>query len=151
MEITTICGIDFSGAAKAGRKIWIAEAAVEANHLRINRCTRACDLVGSSRDRTRCLPVLREFIGRPGRFAYGADFPFGLPAALVEQSNWQEFVLNFAEKFPSDLEFSDLLHIRANAKELKRITDIEARTPLSPYNLRIFRQTYYGIRMSLHR
>ena len=31
-------------------------------------------------------------------------------------------------------------------KELRRVTDIEARTPLSPYNRRIYKQTYYGIR-----
>ncbi len=29
---------------------------------------------------------------------------------------------------------------------MKRRTDIEAKTPFSPYNLRLYRQTYYGLR-----
>jgi hypothetical protein len=34
----------------------------------------------------------------------------------------------------------------SGGRELKRFTDIEAKTPFSPYNLRLFRQIYFGIR-----
>ena len=36
--------------------------------------------------------------------------------------------------------------MRRKGRELKRNPDIESRTPFSPYNLRLFRQTYFGIR-----
>ena len=34
----------------------------------------------------------------------------------------------------------------ADGRELKRVTDADARTPFSAYNLRLYRQTYHGIR-----
>lgn len=37
-----------------------------------------------------------------------------------------------------------------NLRRPKRVTDREAQTPFSPYNLRLYRQTYYGIRDVLH-
>ena len=150
MQVTTFYGIDFIGAVKAGRKIWIAEGTADGDALRINSCIRACDLPGSGRDRAHCLAALRKFIGRPGNFSYGLDFPFGLPGVLVEQASWKAFVLNFGAQFGSPIAFreacTNLAIQKTGLKEFKRVTDIEAKTPFSPYNIRLFRQTFYGMR-----
>ncbi|CAN5721034.1 DUF429 domain-containing protein [soil metagenome] len=150
MQITKIFGIDFSGAVTAGRKIWIAEATVESDSLRIDSCIRACDLVDSGSERDRCLTALREFLGRPGNDVYGLDFPFGLPAVLVKQASWTEFVLSFRDQYETPAAFREactqIALQETGSKERKRQTDDEAKTPFSPYNLRLFRQTFFGIR-----
>lgn len=48
MRRREIHGIDFSGAAKAGRKIWIASARVVRGRLTIDACRRAAGLPGTS-------------------------------------------------------------------------------------------------------
>ncbi len=38
-----------------------------------------------------------------------------------------------------------MLREKGNRCELRRVTDREQKTPFSPYDLRLFKQTYYGI------
>jgi len=95
--------------------------------------------------------VLRDFIGRANACALGLDFPFGLPQALVKhKKSWEEFVLSFPGDYFAPEEFRRLCREASGGHELKRITDIESQTPFSPYNLRLYRQTYHGIRDVLH-
>lgn len=149
-----IYGIDFSGAQDAGKKIWIAGGIAEGDILRIDECRSAHEWFGCGKDRDRSLAALKDFIAeREGTF--GFDFSFGLPWDLVrpKKKSWKDFVLSFPEDYASPDEFRRLCREAgrqvANRSELKRITDIERNTPFSPYNLRIFRQTYYGIRCVL--
>jgi len=168
-NVKRIYGVDFSGNEKeAGKKIWIAEGVVSNGQLSIKQCIRAADLQGSGKRRECSLPALRSLIADSGDSAWGLDFPFGLPLALIGSNTWEEFLLNFRDRFPSALDFKaqcrketdDYVRKRvANEgakallrgrrgklpKELKRVTDEEAKTPYSPYNLRMFNQTYYGI------
>jgi hypothetical protein len=81
-----------------------------------------------------------------GPSAIGLDFPFGLPAELVEETGWEAFVRSFATRYPTPQSFREGCTAAAAGRELKRITDREWRTPFSPYNLRLYRQTYHGIR-----
>ncbi len=81
---------------------------------------------------------------------FGFDFPFGLPAALVSESSWETFVLRFPDRYPDVTGFRQARREAAGGREWKRRTDLESKTPFSPYNLRLFRQTYYGIRDLLH-
>jgi hypothetical protein len=150
-----IYGVDFSGAAKAGKKIWITRGVIEGDTLRIEACYRAADLPGSSapaaqgqvgQDRDRCLAALRDFVRREADSAFGFDFPFGLPRDLVVEDSWEEFVLSFPDHYASPEEFRETCRQAAADSELKRVTDQESRTPFSPYNLRLYRQTYFGIR-----
>jgi hypothetical protein len=146
-----ICGIDFSGAKDAGKRIWIASGIVEQDGLLIEECYRAKDLPGSGKDRDQCLAVLRDFIGRANACAFGLDFPFGLPQALVKhKKSWEDFVLSFPGDYFAPEEFRRLCREASGGHELKRITDVESQTPFSPYNLRLYRQTYHGIRDVLH-
>lgn len=73
------------------------------------------------------------------------DFPFGLPASLVDGKNWKDFVLSFRKRFSDPKRFKEECFAAAHYKELPRVTDMEQRTPFSPYNLWLYKQTYYGI------
>ncbi len=140
-----IYGVDFSGAANAGAKIWIAGDPIEGGSLRMEGCFRAEALPGSGRDGGRCLAALRDAMGNHREAAWGLDFPFGLPEALVEDETWEEFLRRFPARYAGALAFRQACRRAASGRELKRLTDRETRTPFSPYNLRVFRQTYHGI------
>jgi hypothetical protein len=145
-----VYGIDFSGAKDAGKKIWIASGIIDDDALRIEDCRRAEALPGSGRSRDRCLAALKDFIGREKTAVFGLDFPFGLPRALIKQDRWESFVLSFPDDYPSPEAFRRACHATAGGRELKRATDRESQTPFSPYNLRLYRQTYFGIRDVLY-
>lgn len=53
--------------------------------------------------------------------------------------------MNFDNKFEDEYAFRNHYRKLNNGKELKRKTDIETKTPFCPYNLRLYRQTYFGI------
>jgi hypothetical protein len=111
----------------------------------VRQLWRAQELPNSSPSRDRCLDVLRKWIQGMGPSALGFDFPFGLPQTLMGGQDWRDFVTGFADRFRSAESFADWCRRKACGKELKRTTDEAARTPFSVYNLRMFRQTYWGI------
>ena len=139
-------GIDFSGGVIAGRKIWIASGRAEHDTFLIETCTRGEALPDSSRERAVCLAALRTFIRSSGEALIGLDFPLGLPADLMNGQTWLEFIRSFPECYPTPQHFRKACLQAAHGRELKRCTDIEMKTPFSPYNLRLYRQTYYGLR-----
>ena len=141
-----VLGIDFSGALNAGNRIWIAIGCVVGNTLRLEDCYPAKDLPGSSVSRDICLAALRRFVGTQRGCVCGMDFPFGLPRSLVKETSWKESILHFGDRYQSPEEFREVCRAASPGNELKRLTDRESETPFSPYNLRIFRQTYFGIR-----
>lgn len=53
--------------------------------------------------------------------------------------------MSFPQKYSNAEEFRKSLCISSGGYELKRATDKECQTPFSPYNLRLYRQTYFGI------
>ncbi len=146
-----VYGIDFSGARDAGKKLWIAGGIAEGGRLRVERCASAAEWLGVGPDRDRCLAALSGFIAQREEVAFRLDFSFGLPALLVAEGSWEEFALVFGGRRTDPDHFSDSCH-EATAerwpgrKEIKRVTDIEAQTPMSPYNRRIKYQTFHGIR-----
>lgn len=140
-----IYGIDFSGAQDAGKKIWIAEGVVKGDSLLIEDCFRARDLQDSGNELYKCLSALKDFMKENQDAAFGLDFPFGLPYVQVEQESWKEFIIAFPNLYDSPDHFRETCFSNAGNRELKRKTDREAKTPFSPYNRRIYKQTYYGI------
>jgi len=141
-----VYGVDFSGARDAGKKIWVAHATMEEDVLLMRECFQAKDLSGSGRDREQSLIALREFIRKRKDSIFGLDFPFGLPGNLVKEESWEKFVLSFEDAYKDPCEFKTACQLASGGKELKRSTDIETKTPFSPYNIRLYRQTYFGIR-----
>jgi hypothetical protein len=147
-----VYGVDFSGAKDAGRRIWVSCGVMEDGRLRIESCLRCDEIPGSGRERVRCLAALLELIDREtATAAFGLDFPFGLPRRhLRAGTSWQQFVRSFPDEYVAPEAFRRACHDRAGGKESKRATDELSHTPFSPYNLRLFRQTFYGIRDLLH-
>jgi hypothetical protein len=145
---TAIYGIDFSGALYAGRKIWISLGVIKEGVLEIRDCFRGLELPESGSKLHDCLAALVTFIASHRNSIFGFDFPFGIPRAIIEKfncENWLGFIAAFPREFPSPQEFQRNCKEVTGQREAKRTTDRESRTPLSPYNLRLFRQTYFGI------
>jgi hypothetical protein len=141
-----VYGVDFSGAVDAGKKIWVTQGVIDEDALRILACYRGADLPGSGVGRDRCLAVLRDFIANKTEGVFGLDFPFGLSRELIQASTWEDFVLSFPDRYTNPEGFRQACWTAADGSELKRVTDRENGAPFSAYNLRLFRQTYYGIR-----
>ena len=144
--IDRFVGIDFSGAATAGSAIWIAEGQLDEGRVRIESCRPAAALPCSHRDRDRCLPALVAYLGQLGPAIVGCDFPFSLPASMIDEPTWRGFALNFGQRFASAEAFLSDCRRRGNGHEIRRACDRHSRVPFAAYNLRIYRQTYHGIR-----
>lgn len=144
--VDRIFGIDFSGAEKAGDTIWIAEGRLDGGRVRIDGCHPASQLPGSGCERSRCLPALVAFVAGQRSAVFGCDFPFSLPAGMIEETSWRVFALTLADRFPTAESFMADCRSRGGGREIRRACDRESRVPFAAYNLRIYRQTYHGIR-----
>ena len=69
-----------------------------------------------------------------------------LPQALIADLTWEQFIRSFPGRYATPHQFRHKCRQAAHGRDLKRLTDIETKTPFSPYNLRLYRQTYYGLR-----
>lgn len=143
---TRVVGIDFSGARDAGNRMWIASGVLTDGGVRIEACHRARDLPDSAIERPTVMAALVAYIAGETKAVIGCDFPFGLPAELVEEASWGAFIAGFGARHADADAFRAACMNAAGGRELKRHTDVESRTPFSAYNLRIYRQTYEGIR-----
>jgi len=141
---TTILGVDFSGAQNAGEKIWIAHAQTVGGVLHIQSLQRASELPDSSTEREAALRATLEFISGFENAICGFDFPFSLalesfPEDDRENLNWREWLASLPE-------YSDAESFKNAFSDAARETDRESKTPFSPLNLRLFRQTFHGLR-----
>jgi hypothetical protein len=145
-----ILGIDFSGANDAGRRIWIAEGIEAGNKLRLIDLLPAAELgLGATAPGGAIAAVARHILGDPNTVA-GCDFPFSLPRSLIDTPTWADFIASFPERFADADRFRDWAFRKAGMRELRRRTDVEQQTPFNSYNLRIHRQTWWGIVSLLH-
>jgi len=143
---TRILGVDFSGASDAGRKIWIAEGRLSGNGaLELLTCVPAIALPGGGKSPAEAVPALACHIAALGVARVGCDFPFSLPRDLVGARSWRSFAMRYAADFADADTFRSLMRTRHNAAEHKRMTDRIAKTPFNSYNLRLYRQTWWGI------
>ncbi len=133
-----IFGIDFSGARLAGEKIWIARAKFERGKLHIEDLKRADELPNSSVERDLALAALVELLNSENAVA-GLDFPFSLARESLGETNYNDFLNSSAT-------FSDADAFKAAFTDVRRRTDRDGKTPFSPLNHRLYRQTFHGIR-----
>lgn len=138
-------GVDFSGARNAGNAIWVAEGSETDGRLVIDRLSRARDLPGGGMDRESALSALHSHLTVQDGVLIGLDFPFSLPGALIDVPDWPAFARDFIVHYPDPEAFREDCRRRAGGREFKRRTDREAQTPFCAYNLRLYRQTYWGI------
>lgn len=145
-----VAGVDFSGARAAGKNIWIAEGTVTPAGVKLDALTRAADLPGSANAFDHAMTALVDYVAALTDHVIGFDFPFSLPAPLITQDTWASFVSNFAAVYSDPEKFRDHCRAQTGGKEFKRATDTEARVPWCAYNLRLYRQTWAGIRHVLY-
>lgn len=138
-------GIDFSGGRSGGKRSWVSSGTLEDGSLKIDDCRTASELAGSGTQLDTFLEALVEWIREQGFCAIGMDFPFSIPADLIEEDTWEEFVRSFPKKYSSPDEFRMACQRKAPGEEKKRETDKAKDTPFSPYNLRIYKETYHGL------
>jgi hypothetical protein len=145
-----IVGLDWSGASRAGKKIWDAHVEV-ADHPRLVHLGQPFAAKPARDD------VLRDFgawFAALRADLVGMDFCFGLearhvfavfaaagqphPSPAVDPATLGALVDRL---YPTPEAFKV-----AMAPEAKRETDRLARSPFAPTNLRMYRQTYLGLR-----
>lgn len=144
--MTRILGVDFSGASDAGRKIWIAEGRLSGSGaLELIQCFPALNLPGGGVQPELAIPALARHVAALDDARVGCDFPFSLPRAQVTTRTWRSFALRYAAEFADADSFRAIMRSRHNAIEHKRMTDRIAGTPFNSYNLRLYRQTWWGI------
>lgn len=150
--MTRVLGADFSGAAEAGRSIWVTEARETADGLVVENCYRAADEWGAGRE---CAHAgLRERV-TDGFAVAGLDFPFSLPQALLDEhcgGTWRGLLDWLTSEGPDDPDgFATTCRTSARAHSgdgtatLRRETDLR-RAGLCPYDEIVTHQTYYGAR-----
>lgn len=144
--MTRILGVDFSGAGDAGRRIWIAEGRLtDRGALQVMQCVPAMDLPNGGVRPDQAVPALARHITALNDARVGCDFPFSLPRDLVAARSWRSFALRYAAEYADADSFRAIMRSRHNAVEHKRMTDRIAGTPFNSYNLRLYRQTWWGI------
>ena len=141
-----VAGVDFSGARDASKHIWIAEGTPTPDGVRIDTLPRADTLPTGGAAFEEAMTGLCDHLASLTDSIVGLDFPFSIPADLIEQTTWLAFVRDFADRYSTPQEFRDRCRSQTDGKELKRYTDIEAKVPWCAYNLRLYRQTWAGIR-----
>ncbi|WP_435195688.1 DUF429 domain-containing protein [Natronomonas sp. EA1] len=140
-------GIDFSGAKRAGEKVWVASGEYD-DGLTIHAVRQGTELFGSA-DREPVLSGLREWIATQ-EGAVGLDCSFGLPRQVHAHGSWRAFCEWFPDAFdgPEALQGECAERTKAitggERTYLKRATD-ERTNARSPYHWLVGPQTYYGI------
>jgi hypothetical protein len=141
-----IFGVDFSGAKTACNKIWLSRGEVAGTRLCILECYPLSEANSAKLSREHCLHILLCLICSSKCSIFGMDFPFGIPFQLMQGRSWEEFIRDFPQLYVNEDEFRDINRKLSGNVELKRSTDKEVKAPFCVYNLRLYRQTYYGIR-----
>lgn len=149
MRPREIIGVDFSGAAEAGRNIWIARCAIaKGRRLRLTSLDRLENLAGSAK-RDVALPWLLNDIQTSDRALWGIDCPFGLPVELGWK-NWPALLRAMTKWTTGASEFGRHCCERSmsavGTMHVRRMTDRETRTPFDCHHYRIIHQTFHGIR-----
>jgi hypothetical protein len=145
-----VCGLDFSGAAAAGRTMWLARADVrDGAPPLVRELSCVGDLAGGDGRDVVMAWLVREIAGSTGAL-WGIDAPFAFPAAVAGHAPFRE-VLRDVRAWPLDAPALGRAMRRrslelAGEGRVKRATDREARTPFDPWHYRVIRQTYHVMR-----
>jgi hypothetical protein len=111
----------------------------------VEACDSAVTLLGCDPSPGATHRALVQFLRRAGACVVGCDFPFSLPAALIPERSWPRFLAEFPRRYPGPAAFYLATH-RHWARGPKPTCDRAAQTPFAPNNLRLYRQTYRGLR-----
>ncbi len=148
-KIRTVIGVDFSGAALAGKNAWLAEFAVRSDLSLELLHLHSIGQLAKSETREATCNYLVDRISESSQTLFGFDFPFGLPIELGLGS-WTK-QLQHIRQFESGARDYGLALVQRAQSTLDRIhvrrqTDTESRTPFDCYHYRIIYQTFHGMR-----
>ena len=139
--MTATLGVDWSGAADAGRKIAAARLVWTGARARLDWLTRPFGKAGPAE-------VAAKFAGWLDSTAVavaGLDFCFDLAAesmpAGAPRTGPRDLGRFVADHYPTPERFRD-----AAKPERRRLTDRLTSAPFAPTNWRMYRQTYWGLR-----
>ena len=135
-------GVDWSGAAQAGQKVWAAAVyCSERNPPKLEFVRRP--FVGF--DAAGVATRFANWLASEPFVAAGLDFCFGVSRShLVKglpRTGPADLGRWIAENYPTPQDFKAAL-----GREDKRVTDRKCGSPFAPTNLRMFRQAYWGLR-----
>lgn len=146
-----VLGVDFSGAAGAGRSLWLTEARRTGDGLVVEDCYRAADEWGAARERAH--DGVRERVTADFGVV-GMDFPFSLPQALLDDhcgGTWRGLVAWLCGDGPDDPDtFASTCRSTARGytgdgtATLRRETDLR-RAALCPYGSHVQDRMFYGV------
>jgi hypothetical protein len=148
--LTSVHGVDFSGAKLAGRTTWLARLEPDAGAWALASLERLEDACGTAERE----PALAHLVGRireSRRALWALDFPFGLPVELVGPSAGWRDQLSWLNSWGEDgyglgLECVRRSESLGGRKHIRRQTDVEEQAPFDPYHYRIIYQTFHGMR-----
>lgn len=147
--ISTVFGVDFSGAAESGKTAWLAELRVLPgdDHLRLTDLKPLGKLAGDDSREAVCDYLVRR-IRESDQAFWGMDFPFGLPVEL-DLGVWED-QLDHVTRFHGPAKdygrhLVELTRQRSDSMHIRRKTDLEMKTPFDCYHYRIIYQTYHGM------
>lgn len=146
-----IYGVDFSGAALAGRNIWVARCTpLRRLRLKLEELHRLEDLAGSAA-REPALAHLVKIIESSDDALWAIDCPFGMPVELFDDGSAWPDQLKLLESWAGGAyDFGLWCLERAKqlggAMHIRRTTDVESRAPFDCYHYRMVYQTFHGMR-----
>jgi hypothetical protein len=148
---TSFVGIDISGGAKPEKNTWLTRIVIPTGGMPVVEISDSLAQLPSERSallhKTNPLLKLFEYVIQVPESIVGIDASFSLPQPLLPANTlWETWALGFPAHYPTAEVFKTYCITQANGKELKRQTDIDAKTPFSPYNLRHYKQTYTTLR-----
>lgn len=146
---TRIFGVDFSGAALAGRNAWVASFRVDARGRLALEELASLEALAGTAERAGALKHLVASIRASQDAIWGIDFPFGLPIELG-WTTWPDQLKAVAEWTGSANSFGLECVRRCQEKlgrlHVRRTTDTETKTPFDCYHYRIVHQMFHGMR-----
>jgi hypothetical protein len=151
VQFESVYGVDFSGAKRAGRNIWVARLdGVSKRRPRLTELARLEDLCGTA-ERGPALRHLVDLVRRSERALWAMDFPFCLPIEIrPAKATWPEQLelLRRAGEDAYGVGLDCLEHARklGGPLHIRRLTDAEAKAPFDCYHYRIIYQFFYGVR-----
>ena len=147
----SIYGVDFSGAALAGRNIWVARCTtLRRGQLKLRDLDRLENLAGTAA-REPALAHLVRMIESSDDALWAIDCPFGLPIEVLNHGcTWRE-QLDLVERWPDGaydfgLWCLDRARKLGGAMHIRRTTDYDVRAPFDCYHYRLIYQTFHGMR-----
>lgn len=149
MKVSRIYGVDFSGAAQAGKNAWVASFSFDrAKRLTLDEL-KPLEAHAGTAERGPALAHLVAMIRASTDAVWGIDFPFGLPIELG-WTTWPDQLRAVGEWTGTANAFG-LECVRRCQESLgrlhvRRTTDTETKTPFDCYHYRIVHQMFHGMR-----